>query len=70
MSRSCGSCALFEASGVSVDHAAKAARIGVDQRGSCHRYPEAVRKMAEDWCGEWAPKKAEAKPAAKGAEAA
>ena len=65
MSRSCASCALFEASGVSVDHAARAARVGVDQRGTCHRYPETVRKTAEDWCGEWAPGKPAPKPAQK-----
>ncbi len=68
MSRSCASCALFEPSSVTADSAAAAARIGVDRRGTCHRYPEAVRKLAEDWCGEWAPGKQAPKGAPKAAE--
>ena len=27
-----------------------------EDEGICHRYPQRIAKLREDWCGEWKPK--------------
>lgn len=52
----CGSCRFFEARGIDDAAAARALAVGTEiPPGLCRRYPQALRKLAHEWCGEHKP---------------